>query len=282
MPETPSIPMVKSAALEKLAKLLVDMTPSEREAALKIRDELRKGTAPLRKPRARTIGEKASRTGKAFLNNLAAAGAITGLRAGEDAVRFATFVPELADKFILGGALGIGRGNGLFGSHLGRFHRYIDKKVHGLRQAAEDYEYRNRIDSGLNRFLRGAAADTAGAFIGFGGLGGLTSKSLLAPALAGGFASWDSLSDGQKRQLREREETMRKLRRHGFDKHMDPTSTAYNQENSPTPEEYRRYNAPRDLPPAWGGKIRIPTAWRTPSSLFSGSGAPLVFRPYGT
>lgn len=209
---------------------------------------------------------------------MASALGVAGMRAAQGAVDIATWIPRLADNLVFGKLMGIDEGRGLVGRQFGKFDRFVDSKVHKVRKWSDDYDYANRVGGGFNRFLNGTLADTAGTFIGMGGIGALARKKLLGLAMAGGFSTMESLGDGKLKQLRDREawlHTLRPSSRAMF----DPTSTAWNQENAPTIAEYRRYNmpSPGSIPVSSRGYYRVPTAWRR-----TAFGGPTQFREYGT
>jgi hypothetical protein len=266
--------MDKLAEMNKSAKQSVyadelDKFFKQRDEELGVpkRKPYRQGSSPLSRAK-----EYAGSLGR----GLAAAGGAAALRTGENLFTLATWVPELADSLILGKMLGVDEGRGALGRALGNFHRSIDRKVHGLRNWSDKYDYEHRIPGHLNKFLHGAGADVLGGFAGWGGVGSLLRKStggLIGGTLGGTFA----MLGGRESQLRDRERWMRGL--HPSDRaRVDPTSTAINQELAPTLSEYRRYHMPSiGLPTSATGYINIPYRW-----WHTSSGAPTQFRAFGT
>jgi hypothetical protein len=206
---------------------------------------------------------------------LSAAG-VTGLRAGQGLAELGLWIPSMADKLLFGTLMGIDEGRGMTGRMLGNFHRGIDRKVHALRKWSDDYDYRNRIGGRFNRFLNGAAADAVGGFMGWGGVGGLTRRSLLGLGF-GALGGYNAVTGGREKELRDREAWLHGL--HPRDRvSIDATSTATNQADAPTLDEYRRYHMPaytEQTSPT--GYINVPYHWRT-----TAMGGPTQFREFGT
>lgn len=240
---------------------------------------------PKRMAQPKTPSDVLARDSKALARGLWSALKVTSMRTGESLVDLVTGIPAIGDRVVFGSMLGIDNGRGLIGGRLDRFHRYVDENVHDVRQAAEDAEWADGSDrtqvGKLNRFIRGAGADTVGSFLGFGGLGSLVARGrdrLIGTALGSGFALYGALDgEGGLRQLRDREEASRLIGpgARGF---INPVSTKANQSSAYTPDEYRRYHIPESsLPSMWSERVNIPYSW-----LHDRGGAPLQFREYGT
>lgn len=203
---------------------------------------------------------------------------VTGARAAQSALSMAGWIPRMADSLVLGKLLGVGGGQGLTGRLFGTIDRNIDRAVHGMRNWSSSYDEKHHIGGGFNRFINGALADSVGGFTGFGGLMGLIKKQKLPVIMAGAFGGAMPLFSGSQKELRDREAWIRSLDPRDRLR-MDPTSTATNQENAPTPEEYRRYHTPLyGMPASVTGYVRIPYRWRHQSN----GGSPVQFREYGT
>jgi hypothetical protein len=213
---------------------------------------------------------------QSFLRGVVSANGVAALRGGQTVVNMAGWLPRMADELVFGRLMGVGGGKGLTGRLSGKFNRYMDEKVHGMRQWSSDFDERYRIGGGLNRFMNGAAADVVGGFAGLGGLAGLIRRSPATILTAGGFGGLSAYVGGAK-ELRDRERWLRSL--DPLDRvGIDATSTPTNQEDAPTLEEYRRYHMPSGpLPTSGTGFIRIPRSWgRLPN------GRPVQFRDFGT
>lgn len=252
-------------------------------------------TRVVRKPPT-TFGETLKYKGQRAMDYLGSTGrglasalGVTGVRALQGGTQVITGIPGLADKLIFGSLMGIDEGRGLLGRRLGKMNRAFDSKVHSLRKWVDDYDYKYRLNNKLNRLLNGAVADTAGSFIGWGGLTGalglkalngtVPSKTSRLLGLGGGtFGAVTSLLGGPDKELRDREAMIRKLRPRARI-YVDPTSTPTNQANAPTLEEYRRYHTPQipDLPTSVTGYINVPRNW-----WYTSSGAPIQTRDFGT
>lgn len=238
---------------------------------------------PYAKPRnfREQLAYTGSRLGKNILSLGMGAGSalgVAGLRALQGGAKMLAWAPLMADEFVFGKAMGVGGGRGLFGRYVGKADRWVDSLVHGVRQWSSDYDYKNRINGSFNRFMNGTLADTLGSFAGWGGVPALMRRQLIPAAFAAWGASEGYSQGGQAGQLRAREAMMRKM--DPRDRvHMDATSTAYNQENAPTLEEYRRYHLPdpSTLPATYSGYMNIPYNWR-----HDRWNAPTQFRDYGT
>lgn len=267
--------------MDKIADAAKDK--ADLEAYFKAKDKANgvEDYTPYRKPETfgaamKYLGSRAKdHLGSLGRGVLSAAGA-AGLRAGQGLFELGTWIPSAADKLLFGTLLGVDEGRGLTGRMLGNFHRGIDRKVHALRQWSDDYDYKHRIGGGFNRFLNGAAADAIGGFVGWGGVGGLARNSLLGLGF-GALGGYNAVTGGRQKELRDREAWLHSL--HPRDRvHLDPTSTATNQADAPTLDEYRRYHMPAytdQTSPT--GYINIPYHWR-----HTAMGGPTQFREFGT
>lgn len=219
---------------------------------------------------ARRLGKNISSLGRAGM----AATWNTLNRGVQGAIDFGMWVPLLADEYVNGKLLGIDEGRGVLGRVKGDLDRAFDRNVHAARQWSSDYDYRNRINGGFNRFLTGKGSDMAGAFLGWGGY----KKGLITKAFAGLGALSAAGEDGQAGQLRARERWLDQLHP-ALRAQMDPLSTAYNQEHAPTLAEYRRYHMPSmaDMPTSYAGYTNIPWNWS-----HQWSNRPVQFRDFGT
>ena len=204
---------------------------------------------------------------------------VAGLRFGQSALDMATWIPALADDVLFGMIAGVDEGRGLTGRLRGKFNRAVDKSVHAVRKWSDDYDYVNRVGGGFNRLLNGLPADALGTIAGFGGIGGLVNigkKRLLSALVPGAFGSLHALI-GSPAELRKREAWIHSLKPEDRLR-IDPTSTATNQMQAPTLEEYIRYHMPSgDESTSASGYIRIPYHWR-----HTRGGKPVQFRDFGT
>ena len=289
----------------KLAELKKTALSEDARSALRsyIQEENKqKGGVPDRVPLRfpKTFKESLQYKGERLKNylgstgrGLASAAGVAGIRGLQGGLQMATGIPEIIDSILFGRIMGFDEGRGLLGRRLGKMNRAFDSKVHSLRKWVDDYDYKYRLNSGFNRFMNGALADSVGGFIGWGGLGGLMGSSLigrhigqnvanklgrgisLASGTVGATIPWFG---GANKELRDRENMLRALQ--PFDRiGIDPTSTATNQAAAPTLEEYRRYHTPviPNMPTSATGYINVPRNW-----WFTSSGSPIQTREFGT
>lgn len=267
---------LNKAALSVEARNALNAYSDEQDKRLGYRPRIHRKTPRGFKDTLKYTGQRAMDYIGSLGRGAASAAGVAGLRATEGGVNMATWFPELADSLIFGKMMGIDEGRGLIGRKLGKFHRSIDSKVHALRKWSDMYDYEHDVGSGFNRMLNGAVADTAGKFIGWGGLPGILKKNI--PGMIGGaFGVADALA-GSDKELRNRENMIRKMHPRDW-AWVDATSTATNQEKAPTLQEYRRYHTPYipNLPTSTTGYVNVPRRW-----WFDASGAPIQTRNFGT
>lgn len=259
----------KVAELRKRAAMYYgDLTSEQRKDQKKLdkdfRDKINKSKEVKRLPAANDFKTEASRKLKSLGLGAYSSAKATTWRALEGLAGLLAMPIELPDQLIAGALLGVNHGKGFTGDYTSKFHRYIDKKVHNARQRSYDFDYKNRINSPLNRFMQGGFADTLGTVIGFGGLSGVGKKGIvryLGPTLGIGLSLPATLS-GQFKDLRDREAFLRKIGPEAA-KYFDPTSTAFNRQNSPTKREYHTNSLPiNSIPSSWSGNVYIPSRWR--------------------